>query len=255
MLPGAAAAASHPLNVIYNVYYLAFLGASMLPLLATLVLENGPGPGIRMVLRQILSASPLYFFVQSRCIGHYLSGEFASGGAAYIPTGRGLAIEHQPFHTLYSSFATSCVYPGIELLLFIAMGPLCSAHRLGSTSYALALLMPVALLYGPALFNPRCFEFGLLSSDFGQWVSWLNDDSPKGWGGHFKGMCDKKQGSNAYAVLLPSKEMIISFPLLLVAHEGMRPHGWGALRTLLLALPAAPLAGTLVGMLFSAGEH
>ena len=33
-----------------------------------------------------------------RCIAYYFSGELASGGAAYIPTGRSLAIERQPFH-------------------------------------------------------------------------------------------------------------------------------------------------------------
>lgn len=55
--------------------------------------------------------------MQSRCIGHYFSLEFAVGGATYIPTGRGLAISHTPFHEIYATFAASCVYPGGELLV------------------------------------------------------------------------------------------------------------------------------------------
>ena len=46
-------------------------------------------------LRQLLAGSPLFFVLQSKCIGYYVSGEFATGGASYVATGRSLAIEHQ----------------------------------------------------------------------------------------------------------------------------------------------------------------
>ena len=250
LLPGAARATGEPLDVIYNIMYLSFLGAAMLPMVVVFLLENSTPRALWLVLRQVLSASPLYFFVQSRCIGHYLSGEFASGGAAYIPTGRGLAIEHQPFHMLYASFATVCVYPGLELGCFILFAPIAGSYNLGTASLLLALLMPVALLYGPALFNPRCFELDLLLKDLRLWVAWLRDDGPKGWSGHFRAICDKKQGSHPRAVVLPSKEMLISFPLLLIAHEGMRPHGWGFVATTLLAVPLAPFAVVALILVF-----
>ena len=59
---------------------------------------------------------------QSRCIGHYFAGEMASGGAAYIPTGRSLAISRQPFSLLYAAFAAPCLYPGLDLIIML-LGP------------------------------------------------------------------------------------------------------------------------------------
>ena len=72
----------------------------------------------------MLSGSPFFFAFQSRCIGHHISGEFASGGATYIATGRGVALARQPFVALYVSFATAALYPGVELAGMLLVAPL-----------------------------------------------------------------------------------------------------------------------------------
>ena len=52
----------------------------------------------------------------------------ASGGAAYIPTGRSLAISRQPFSLLYAAFAAPCLYPGLDLLIML-VGPVVAVLR------------------------------------------------------------------------------------------------------------------------------
>lgn len=44
------------------------------------------------------------------------------------------------------------------------------------------------------------------------------------------------------ALLLPSKEMLLSLPLLLASQVAMEPHGWGAVQLLLLGTPLLSLA-------------
>lgn len=75
-----------------------------------------------------------------------------------VPTGRSIAIERQPFHKLYAGFATPCLYPGLELLLLLVGIPvLCPAAEIGLTVYIFSGSYIVALLWAPALFNPRQF--------------------------------------------------------------------------------------------------
>ena len=74
--------------------------------------------------RPLLTNYSLTSLLQSRCIGHYFSGEMASGGAAYIPTGRSLAIARQPWALLCASFATQCFYPGLDLAILLCGIPL-----------------------------------------------------------------------------------------------------------------------------------
>lgn len=106
LLPGVASGSF--IITFYGPMYALFWAASVLPLSLSLLSERGLWTALKEPIKQTLSGSPLFFTVQSRCIGHYLSGEFASGGAAYIPTGRGLAIERQSFCTLFPGFAASC---------------------------------------------------------------------------------------------------------------------------------------------------
>ena len=64
----------------------------------------------------------------------------------------------------------------------------------------------------------------------------------------------KKKGSRLHATMLPSKEQLLSLPLLLIAQEAMRPHGWGVGALLLLALPIIPtLAVVLLLPLYRRG--
>ena len=44
-------------------------------------------------------------------------------------------------------------------------------------------------------------------------------------------------------MLLPSKELLLSVPLLIVSFEAMQPHGWGAAALAALMLPPTPAVG------------
>ena len=228
------------LSRLYGPLYILFLAGSLLPLQLALLYEQGVRAALCEPLRQLLAGSPLFFAVQSRCIAHYLSGEFASGGAAYIPTGRSLAIERQPFSALFKSFAPICFYPGLELGLFLGLMALANPSmcaRVSTATWLTAAVMPVALLFGPAVFNPRCFELRLGLADARAWLAWLTDG---GWAAYHEGLHERKTGSAAYAILLPSKEMLLAFPLLTIAHEVIRPHLHVAFRLPVLGLIATP---------------
>ena len=182
------------------------------------------------------------------------SGEFSSGGAAYIPTGRSLAIERQPFSVLYSSFAAVCFYPGLELALLLCLAPLSSpALALPPIVVVFASIVPVSLLWAPSLFNPRGLELWSCLDDMRAWGAWLVDDGPKGWAAFHTSLLDKKKGSATYDFLLPSKEQLLCYPLLIIAHEVLRPHlgEFARVPTMLtLAVPIAP--GLTVGMVIGA---
>lgn len=50
----------------------------------------------------------MFGIFRSRTSGHYFKEDVVSGGAAYIPTGRGYALSHTPFVKIYSSYARRC---------------------------------------------------------------------------------------------------------------------------------------------------
>lgn len=51
------------------------------------------------------AGSIVFGIFRSRTSAHYFKEDVVSGGAAYIPTGRGYALSHTPFVKLYSSYA------------------------------------------------------------------------------------------------------------------------------------------------------
>ena len=217
-----------------------FLLASVAPLVATLLAEAGLLAALVAPLRSAALGSPLFFAIQSRCIGHYLSSEFALGGAAYIPTGRSLAIEQQPFQLLYHGFASPVYYPGAELAALLVLAAVVSPVGVGWASLGFGAIMPLALLYGPALFNPRCFALSCRHAASRRGRSGSSTTGPRD-GAHFAAICDKRRGRTA--ALLPSKELLLAFPLLLIAHHAvgiLAPARWWWLYTLLLALPRCP---------------
>ena len=135
--------------------------------------------------------------------------------------------------------------PGIDLALLLGLAPLASPNfSLPAISAVIAAIMPVALLMGPFLFNPRCFEPGLALADFRSWLVWLIE--PKGWAAHHKSLLQKKEGSAAYALIMPSKEALLAFPLLLLSHEALRQQTsstipWHLPVLAAVALPVVPL--------------
>ena len=53
-----------PLNNLYGIVYLLFMGASIAPLAASLLTEEGLVPAARAIFGQLLSGSPFFFVFQ-----------------------------------------------------------------------------------------------------------------------------------------------------------------------------------------------
>lgn len=212
-VPGATAASLAVIRNIFGPLYLLFFAATLLPQLLAFMAEIGPRRAVHSCIVSILSGSPLFFAFQSRAIGHHVSGEFASGGATYIATGRGVALSRQPFVALYTSFSTACTYPGIELASMLAIAVVLADAQGGSSVdvfvWLTAAVTPLSLLFAPAIFNPRCFELRAQLHDMRAWLTWLTTSDPSdknGWRAYHDGLIAKRRGAAVHSFVLPSKE-------------------------------------------------
>lgn len=251
-VPGAFPLAAIPVNQLYGPMLVLFLSSSIVPHFALVVTEDGLFKAISGTGIQLLRGSSLFFVFQSKCIGHYYAGEFAQGGATYIPTGRSLAIEHQPFHSLYASFAAPCLYPGLDVVIFIVAmwGSLRGEMAVGPVPLFFSVLYSICLLYSPSIFNPRAVNLKLARQDFFLWLRWLVSRDPKtSWSAFHASRLSAKAGAAAFSVVLPSKELLISIPLLFMIRQAMRPHNWLPLYTLVLAVPVSPAAAVALPLL------
>ncbi|KAL1529896.1 hypothetical protein AB1Y20_000824 [Prymnesium parvum] len=243
VLPLSAFGSTHVVKSVYNTLHVIFISASLLPLFMLLLAEHGWYVAITRPLRQLCSGSTYFFIFMSRCIAHFISGEFASGGAMYIPTGRGVATERQNFSILFSSFALPCLYPGAELAALLLLPYIMlPSLNLGWSFFSLAGLMPTSLLFAPLMFNPGCFKLKAQCADIRQWLHWLCDSGDKGWGGHHRALCARKKTVRPHSFLLPSKLMLLSFPIAVVAYGAMKPLGWDTRHMAILTLPIIPAA-------------
>jgi hypothetical protein len=261
-LPGAAVPCASLFNGFFGPISLLFFAFNLLPSFFAFLTDEGPVAAVGKPLKALLTFSPLFFVMQSRCIGHFFALEFAVGGAKYIPTGRGLAISHTPFHEIYATHAASCIYPGVELALLLAgtivLAPLAGV-QLNLYSVGFACIAPVALILGPSLFNPQAFGTAEGFVDLRRFVLWLVRSTRPGgafdprhsWADFQQESADAKRSVRFRAFLLPSKELVLSVPLLLASHIAMASYGWGLAQLLLLGLPI--LSACAIGIFLMPG--
>ena len=254
-LTGAAGTSPNiavPCITVYNnlvgPFLLLVLLFSVVPLFFVTCEREGVVAAILKPLQQLLQLSPLFFILQSRCIGHYFSRTMSLSEAAYVATGRGLSVDHTDFHKLYAYFGNPCFYPGAELAAFLAcvcsLAPRVPVH-VNAFSVGFGSLMPVGLLLGPALLNPHTFSLIKAYKDLKRWVLWLLEEhfaiaddanADRSWSEFHQRRCsDKRSWSELESVrpiaprnkyfLLPSKELLLAAPLVLVV--------WHTLRTVL----------------------
>ena len=243
VLPNVAPAAINMQQLIFSLFYIVFFFSNLLSHTMQLLTEEGPLSAVLEPCRQLLTGSPLFFIAQSRCIGHFLSAEFAVGGAKYVATGRGIGIRRVPFHQIYAQFAAPCIYAGIELTMLYP-GSLLSSPNLRPPIHALvfACVNPFSLVLAPFLFNPRCFATLSCLRDMRSWMRWLISDADDGWRARHMGAAEARRSMSLHALLLPSKELIIGLSALLIAYEGVstEPMRWGVAHMLWIALPILP---------------
>jgi hypothetical protein len=297
LLPYAAWPASALMGIVFGPFAALFLLTTMLPLVFALIVEKGIVAAILEPISTVLHGSPLYFIFQSRCIGAGLAGEFSSGGIAYIATGRGLAIDRQKFKSLFGSFTTQCLYPGVDMAILLFVPPFVvpqpGAAALSLPVYVIAAMVPFALLFGPALFNPQSFAGAEQCDDIKDWLGWMRGDEKRlqvlksktedARSANEKDELKKLEGANknspffcwriwhmnrcgankynvrAHAFLLPSKEMIVSALMLLISAQVLRKYDAGhsvfsGVSVQQLALLVLPIEGFLA-VIFGSVSH
>jgi hypothetical protein len=192
VLPGAAPPSLALINEVYVWMSLIFVSFHILPLFLALLREEGIAAAIRKPIQQLCQLSWVYFNLQSRMVGHCFAREFSEGGGGYVATGRGLSIDHIPFHKLYTLMAVPTYYPAAEMVLFLLTifclpGQDASAlsGSLSPFGVVFACVYPASLLFGPTWFNPHAFadanalgrqwfRCSQVCRDFKLWLRWLN---------------------------------------------------------------------------------
>lgn len=175
-----------------------FILASMAPLFAEVWLQQGICKATCRILKQILTLAPLHFIFQAKIIGIYISNEIRYGGASYLPTGRGLPTERQPFIKvpndrnkeggLYLAWAQNSFYDGFRLLLGTVLVAICGGMNVSQelhgalTFWCVCLAMTIiSWLYAPFVFNPYQFAHRYFRKDLGDWYAVFLDDHGENW--------------------------------------------------------------------------
>ena len=94
-------------------------------------------------------------------MGATLVRELTVGGAAYIPTGRGLAISRTPPHVLYQNYCVQAMRDGARICAYLAIGAAARSADLRRWAAWVALGLPAAAWFAaPFVFNPHQFVGG-----------------------------------------------------------------------------------------------
>jgi len=180
---------------------LLFMMATLAPLFIEVWIENGFFSGFARLFKQMITGAPFHFIFQAKIIGVYTTNEIRHGGAAYLPTGRGLPTDRRPFFKkeggLYLDWAQQAFYDGFRLLAALAM--VTAAGGLSSLSpelvaslfwWCFSLIMTAtSWLYAPFIFNPYQFAHRFFWSDWADWKEFFLADAGK----HWKAWHDKTQ--------------------------------------------------------------
>lgn len=240
---------------LFSWVFLLFVCGTVVPLFFVLLVENGPVAASRRVLAQQASGAAIFYSVLNRSIAHYFANELSAGGGKYVATGRGLALSHQLFSQLYTSYRTILFYPALDLaIMFVTTLLLSSIEALHMLPRVIFSIIIVGLLWGPAMFNPRAFEFGVAMKDALDWAQWLVKSGGNGWEAHYIALVkEQRDGVDTHSFVLPSKEMLMSFPLVLnffAVSRTLHDEWWeAAISSTLLILPLAPIASGLLSAL------
>jgi len=174
-----------------------FMLATTAPLFVEIWIEQGLIMGTRRLLMQMITGAPIHFIFQAKIIGVYVTNEIRYGGAAYLPTGRGLPTERRAFFSkaggLYLDWANLAFYDGFFLmvgfLLVILAGGLTDDPSVQTSLqwWCVSLcLTGLSWLFAPFVFNPYQFAFRYFSTDIQDWREFFLEDNAKHWKGWYE---------------------------------------------------------------------
>ncbi|ODV82557.1 glycosyltransferase family 48 protein [[Candida] arabinofermentans NRRL YB-2248] len=148
---------------------------SFLPLVLHELLERGIWKAFTRLFFHFLSLSPLFEVFVCQIYSNSLKSDIVFGGARYISTGRGFAMSRLSFSKLYSTYATTSIYSGVRLFLFLLFGT--------ATMWQPAILWfwitLISLAFSPFIFNPHQFSRTDFFLDYRDFIRWLGRGNSK----------------------------------------------------------------------------
>jgi len=156
-----------------NVIQLGF--ALVLPLFAELWLEFDLMTALSQLISQLLAGNWFFSLFRMQTNTFHFGYGLTYGKAAYVATGRGYAMESRSLVALYTTYAESHVYLGVELVLMLSIYQAFQedAAVAGLTTWG-PWIVAVSLLFAPWIFNPLGWTLEVVSDDFWLWVAWMN---------------------------------------------------------------------------------
>ena len=149
----------------------------MLPYAMELWVETSLWRALIASLRMIFALSFLFSLFTMQTKGFHFSNAISFGRATYVATGRGFQMDTLSLVELYAKYAESHIHQGFELLLYVVL--FASATQQDGTVVAIScanvLLVVVALMLSPWIFNPGALTFSAVAAAWRDWRLWVEE--------------------------------------------------------------------------------
>ena len=175
------------LRVLGAHYPLLFMIVLTLPDIILVCFEEGLRGGFRFFAGKVVTLGPFYYIFLAQTRAFHMTNALRWGKAAYFKTKRTLAVLHQPFHELFMAYSRSHLNQGVESFLMLMIAQHVNAPSDFGIRVWMFVLICVALVATPFLYNPLVLDPKLLYRDMIVWNRWVS-----------KGGLDGK-GTNSYS--------------------------------------------------------
>ncbi|CAO3636653.1 unnamed protein product [Cunninghamella blakesleeana] len=166
-------------RVVLSIFVVLLI--SFMPLFMHELTERGFWRALSRLFKHLTSMSPMFEIFVTQIYSRSILQNLSFGGAKYISTGRGFAITRQSFSSLYTRFADSSLYLGIQhfmILLFASM-------IIWMPHLIYFWFTVCALIFSPFLFNPHQFSMIDFLVDYKDLLYWFstgnNNSSDNSW--------------------------------------------------------------------------
>ena len=143
------------------------------------MLEGSLFASVRSILADFVAGSWFFALFRMQTNAFHFAYGLTYGRAAYVATDRGYAMESRSVVELYTIYAQSHVYSGMEIAILLA---LYCVFQSDTTVQALTTWSPwlvtSALVFAPWLFNPMGWTADAISVSLKEVLAWM-DHAPK----------------------------------------------------------------------------
>jgi hypothetical protein len=163
--------------MIYSAAYVLQLGfAMLLPYAMELWVETSLWRAIVGTLKMICAFSFLFSLFTMQTKGFHFTNALSFGRAGYVATGRGFQMDTLSLVDLYAKYAESHIHRGFEMLVYLVLFWLTSMQD--ATVIAISsinvILVSIALMLSPWIFNPGALTFSAVMAAFRDWRLWVD---------------------------------------------------------------------------------